>query len=334
MANYEMPQDVNNYGTEPGLPFETREVQVSAGDVDLSGLVVEENSANVAPHGVVLDAERFNAMSPEESFALAGKLVEDRAREANARAMTAEEEENATALEENKEYAEAIKADIEREKAMIAAARENAIAKYGADETTWPVEVKESMDKVAAEHDKHRLGWGLAGVAAIATLGGFSSDANAGGTGEELGRIIGTQIFERTQRGIDIELKNQQREAQREFKKEEARENLEIKLRQERFKLEQKLRVEENKLNSLWRQRIMEGKGTQAQYDAAFDAFAAEAQALRARFEESARLKLERLEVKAEQAQERDALRRDIEHQRATQQSIRRGLDKYRDILR
>lgn len=338
MANYEMPQDVNNYGAEPGLPLQSQEVHVSAGNVDLSGLVVEEHNEGDmqerGSQGVVLDADRFNAMSPEESFALAGKLVEDRAREANARAMTAEEEENAAAFKENQEYLKAINEDIERGKAMRAQAHENAVAKYGDNEEVWPAQVREALRQADVEHDKHRLGWGLAGVAAIATLGGFSSDANAGDTGEELGRIIGRQIFDRTKRGIDIELKNQEREAQREFRTEESRENLEMKIRQERLKLEAKLRAQESKLNSFWRQRIMEGKGTQAQYDAAFDAFASEAQALRAQFEERARLKLERLDIKAERAKERNALRRDLEHQRATRKSINRGIDEAGRVLR
>ncbi len=332
MTNYEMPQDVNGYGAEPGLPQESMEVSVSAGNVDLSGLVVEEDAQTTGP--VVIDAKQFNAMTPEESFALAGKLVGDHAREANARAMIEEDEENAAALAENQEYAEAIKADIEREKAMLAQARENMIAKYGPDENQWPAEEREAILKADTEHDNHRMGWALAGVAAVGILGGFSSDANAGSTGEDLGRVIGDEFARRTRDGIRIELKNQQREAQREFKVEESRENLEMKIREERLKLEAKLRAQESKLNSFWRQRIMEGKGTQDQYDAAFDAFVSEAKALRAQFDERARLKLERLELKSEQAKKRDALRRDTEHQRATQGSIDRGAGKVWEVLR
>lgn len=318
MTNYEMPQDVNTYGTEPGLPQETQKVEVSAGDVDLSGLVVEEDAQTTGP--VVIDAKRFNALTPAESFALAGKLVEDRAREANARAVIEEDEENAAALAENQEYAEAIKADIEREKAMLAEAREQVIAKYGANEEEWPADIKENMGKVNAEHDKHRMGWALAGVAVGVGALGVSNSAEAGGLGDALPIIIQRGIT-----GAQIEAYSATARIAQERSYVQEKEALEATLQYEKQMVDAELRAQEARLNAEWGSQVRLGKATEEEYNAAFDIFAANAQAQRERFMANAQQRRSELDIRYKRAAADVEYNRQSQHDYATGSAINQG---------
>ena len=283
MSSFELPQDTN--AGAAALPEHQEIVSTSFtfekdATAGVSTPVVEAISGgNGAPF--VLDAEKFKAMTPAESFALAGELVkrtrDEEVQKENAVVLA----EDAKATEENKKEAEVIALEMAQEEAAL-------VEKYGPKES-WPEEAKQKSDL-------HRLGWGLAGVAGLTAIGGLAAgEANA----FDLGGVMGG----RASQGIQIEVNRANYQEQTRMQFEQQRMNVEMRIEQNRARMEQNFQRQEAQKNMQWENEYNQQTTDQARaqvkarQDMEWRNFANTVQMQRQQFESNADMQRQQLDM-------------------------------------
>jgi hypothetical protein len=335
MTNFELPQqDIS--APEGEVPQDQREVEGGDDNLfDVADLISLEwggvppvASKDPKTGAFVIDAQRFNAMTPQGSFDLAGVMVNDVASTRNERQDQANQSEIDVAFAENQAEAEKIRAEIAAENAILAQKSAEFEEKYGAPEN-WPMEAREAFDRAAHQSKVHQLGTGFAlGVAGIGALAGFSGNAEAGGPsiGEVLVNTIGGPLLGRTERGIAIEQGNRAREMVNENNYQIAVENLEIKIAQARLKLQSAIDQKTEAHNAKWDNLIRAGKATQADEEAAWGRFEQEGMRRYEELDQRAELARAKLTLKYEARERTNAVNRSIAHSNANARSINQGI--------